>query len=46
MTPFIKGKSLLEYATPMDDVLGHIASQLAELELLKGKEGKSHVRTE
>lgn len=41
MTPF-STHNLLEHACPMDDVLGHIAAQLAEFKALKEK--KSHVQ--
>lgn len=37
MTPF-GAENLLEHACPMDDVLGHIAAQLAEFKALKEKE--------
>ena len=36
-------QNLLEDACPMDDVLGHIAAQLAEFKALKEKTGASHV---
>ena len=41
--PFSNTQNLLDNACPMDDVLGHIAAELAELKALKEKTGKSHV---
>ncbi len=38
MIPFNR-QNLLENACPMDDVLGHIAAQLAEFKALKEKKG-------
>jgi len=42
VTPFSQG-NLLDNACPMDDILGHIAAQLAEFKALKEKSGKAHV---
>lgn len=36
--PFNK-QNLLDNACPMDDILGHIAAQLAEFQALKEKNG-------
>lgn len=43
VTPFDSQYNLLDSACPMNDVLGHIAAQLAEFKALKEKTGKSHV---
>jgi len=40
VTPFSQQHNLLENACPMDDVLGHIAAQLAEFKALKDKGGE------
>ena len=42
VTPF-RMQNILENACPMDDILGHIAAQLAEFKALKEKSGKHHV---
>ena len=42
MTPF-STTNLLEHACPMNDVLGHIAAQLAEFQALKDKKGGPQV---
>lgn len=39
VTPF-GTHNLLEHACPMDDVLGHIAAQLAEFKALKEKKSR------
>lgn len=44
VVPFNK-QNLLESACPMDDVLGHIAAQLAEFKALKDKKGPSALAT-
>ena len=38
MTPF-STTNLLEHACPMNDVLGHLAAQLAKFQALKDKKG-------
>ena len=43
VTPF-STNNLLENACPMDDVLGHIAAQLAEFKALKEKSGGTGVQ--
>ena len=37
--PFVRGRNILEQATPIGDILGDLAARLAELEAFKAQGG-------
>ncbi|KAL9101660.1 MAG: hypothetical protein Q9163_003099 [Psora crenata] len=46
LAPFQENRNLLQHACPMDEVLGYIAAQLAELKALKEANGTAYARAE